>query len=55
MKAKPGSGIWSFLRDRFLSFAMVGGICFLLLVSMTMESLLKGFSHYLRPWCRVKS
>src|SRR5437763_2399847 len=28
VKAKPGGGIWGFLRSRFLSFAMVGGICF---------------------------
>lgn len=48
VKAKPGGGIWSFLRGRFLSFAMVGGICFLLLVSMTLESLLKAFSHYVQ-------
>ncbi len=48
VKAKPGTGIWAFLSGRFLSFAMVGGICFLLLVSMTVESLLKGFSHYVQ-------
>lgn len=47
-KAKPGAGIWSFLRARFLSFAMVGGICFLLLVSMTFESFLKAFGHYVQ-------
>src|SRR3954462_571897 len=41
VKAKPGGGIWGFLRSRFLSFAMVGGICFLLLVSLTLESVLK--------------
>src|SRR5213078_1863632 len=34
VKAKPGLGIWGFLRARFLSFAMVAGICFLLLVSL---------------------
>jgi membrane protein len=45
IKPKPGSGIWGFLRSRFLSFAMVGGICFLLLVSLTLESVLKAFSH----------
>jgi membrane protein len=27
---------------------MVGGICFLLLVSLTLESVLKGFSHYVQ-------
>jgi membrane protein len=48
VKAKPGAGIWGFVRNRFLSFAMVGGICFLLLVSMTIESLLEGFSHYVQ-------
>jgi membrane protein len=48
VKAKPGAGIGGFLRSRFLSFAMVGGICFLLLVSLTLESVLKGFSHYVQ-------
>jgi membrane protein len=48
VKAKPVSGICGFLRSRFLSFAMVGGICFLLLVSLTIEALLKGFSHYVQ-------
>jgi membrane protein len=48
VKAKPGRGIWGFLRNRFLSFAMVAGICFLLLVSLAMEALLKGFSHYVQ-------
>ena len=48
VKAKPGGGIWAFLRARFLSFAMVAGICFLLLVSLAIEALLKGFSHYIQ-------
>ncbi len=48
VKAKPTRGIWGFLRNRFLSFAMVGGVCFLLLVSLTLESLLKAFSHYVQ-------
>jgi membrane protein len=48
VKARPGAGIWGFLRSRFLSFAMVGGVCFLLLVSLTLESVLKGFSHYIQ-------
>ena len=47
VKAKPGAGIWGFLRDRFLSSAMVGGICFLLLVSLVVESVLNGLSTYL--------
>jgi membrane protein len=48
VKAKPGGGILGFLRVRFLSFAMVGGICFLLLVSLILEGVLKGFSHYVQ-------
>jgi membrane protein len=48
VKAKPGRGLGGFLRNRFLSFAMVGGICFLLLVSLAIEALLKGFSHYVQ-------
>jgi membrane protein len=48
VKAKPGAGIWAFLRARFLSFAMVAGVCFLLLVSLVIESLIKAFSHYLQ-------
>ena len=48
VKAKPGLGLRGFLRARFLSFAMVGGICFLLLVSLVIEGLLKGFSHYMQ-------
>ncbi len=48
VKPKPGAGIWAFLRARFLSFAMVGGVCFLLLVSLTVESVLRGFSDYLQ-------
>jgi membrane protein len=48
VKAKPGGGVWQFLRNRFLSFAMIAGVCFLLLVSLTLESLLKAFSHYVQ-------
>src|SRR5213595_4167372 len=48
VKAKPGGGIWGFLRSRFLSFSMIGGVCFLLLVSLTLEGVLKGFSHWVQ-------
>ena len=47
VKAKPGSGLREFIRVRFLSFAMVAGVCFLLLVSLVIEAVLKGFSHSL--------
>src|SRR4051794_2467653 len=47
VKAKPGNGFREFIRVRFLSFAMVAGVCFLLLVSLVIEAVLKGFSHSL--------
>ena len=55
VKAKPGGGILGFLRVRFLSFAMVGGVCFLLLVSLTLESVMKGFSHLHPADCQAES
>ncbi|MFL6516290.1 MAG: YihY/virulence factor BrkB family protein [Chthoniobacterales bacterium] len=45
VKPKPGAGIREFLRARFLSFAMVAGVCFLLLVSLVVEAVLKALSH----------
>ena len=48
VKTKLGVGIMGFIRSRFLSFAMVAGVCFLLLVSLVLESLLKSFSHYVQ-------
>jgi len=48
VKAKPGNSIGTFLRSRFLSFAMVAGVCFLLLVSLVFESVLKSFSQYVQ-------
>jgi len=48
VKAKPGGGVWAFVRSRFLSFALLAGIVFLLLVSLVIEAVIKGFSHYLQ-------
>ncbi len=42
VKPRPGGGIWAFLRARFLSFGMVGGVCFLLLASLVATSLVAG-------------
>jgi len=47
VKAKPGASIREFLRARFLSFAMVAGVCFLLLVSLVIEAVLKALSDSL--------
>src|SRR5438477_5871843 len=48
VKAKPGGGISGFIRSRFLSFALIAGIGFLLLVSLVIEAGIKSFSHYLQ-------
>ncbi|MBA3709532.1 MAG: YihY/virulence factor BrkB family protein [Planctomycetes bacterium] len=48
VKAKPGAGIRGFLRSRFLSFAMVFGIGFLLLVSLLLSAGLGAVNGYLQ-------
>ncbi|MBV8483853.1 MAG: YihY/virulence factor BrkB family protein [Verrucomicrobia bacterium] len=48
VKPKPGQGIWGFIRTRFLSFGMVAGVAFLLLVSLTLEGVLKALHNYLQ-------
>ena len=47
VKAKPGQGIMGFVKTRFVSFAMVGGVCFLLLVSVTVTAVIQGLSGQL--------
>ena len=44
---KPGRGIMGFIKDRFLSFAMVLGIGFLLLVSLLLSAILAALSNFL--------
>jgi membrane protein len=44
---KPGQGIWGFVRQRFISFAMVLGIGFLLLVSLVFSAMVTGLSQLL--------
>jgi membrane protein len=50
VKPKPGQGVMGFIRHRLLSFAMVLGIAFLLLVSLLLTAMFaaasKYFSHY---------
>lgn len=47
VQPKPGQGIWMFLKDRFLSFTMVLGVGFLLLVSLLLSTALSAFTGYL--------
>jgi len=44
VKSKPGRGVWTFIRNRFLSFGMVLGIAFLLLVSLALSVVLAAFT-----------
>ena len=44
---KTGQGVWGFVRQRFVSFAMVLGIGFLLLVSLTVSTLVTALSRYI--------
>jgi len=44
---KPGSGVWTEVRYRFLSFTMVLSVAFLLLVSLIVSSLLSAIGTFL--------
>jgi membrane protein len=47
VETKPGGGFTGFIRMRLLSFAMVVGIGFLLLVSLLVSAALSALSHFL--------
>ena len=44
---KPGQGVWGFIRQRFISFAMVLAIGFLLLVSLVVSALVTGLTKWM--------
>lgn len=46
VERKPGSGIKYFIKDRLLSFAMLLGIGFLLLVSLMLNAFLAGLGNF---------
>jgi membrane protein len=47
---KPGQGIWGFVRQRFVSFTMVLGIGFLLLVSLAVTAFVTGLTQMMGAW-----
>lgn len=49
VKPKPDRGIWSIIRDRFLSFAVVLAIGFVLLVSLVFSTVLASISNWVTP------
>ncbi|MDP9112587.1 MAG: YihY/virulence factor BrkB family protein [Acidobacteriota bacterium] len=46
VKSANGQGMWSALREQYLSFGMVFGVGFLLLVSLFLNAALATLSHY---------
>jgi len=49
VEQRTTSGIWSFIRDRLHTFALVLGIGFLLLVSLVINTALSAMSRYVAP------
>ena len=47
VQLKPGQGIWGLIRQRFISFAMILGIGFLLLVSLVISAVLSSLTQVL--------
>jgi membrane protein len=50
VKPKPGRGILGEMKDRFLSFTMVLGVAFLLLVSLVLTSILSAIGSKFASW-----
>jgi membrane protein len=50
VQPKPGRGIWGIVRERFLSFSMVLGCAFLLLVSLVVSAALAAVVQLLGDW-----
>jgi membrane protein len=50
----PG-GIWATVKDRLLSFAMIGLMAFLLLVSVVFGAVLAGLGHVFEQWLPYSS
>src|SRR5438270_169451 len=45
---KPGRGLWGFIKDRFLSLALVLGLGFLLMVSLVLSTALTAIGSFFR-------
>ncbi len=53
VQPKPGRGIWGILQERFLSFTMILGSAFLLLVSLIINTVLTAMSGYFGRWHKI--
>src|SRR5262249_29872876 len=47
VQPKPGRAVWTVIRERLLSFVMVLGVAFLLLVSLVISAALTALGNYL--------
>jgi membrane protein len=50
VEPKPGRGLWATLRERLLSFSLVLGVAFLLLVSFVLSAVLAALSGLGQSW-----
>lgn len=48
LKAKPKAGIWKLIKDRLLSFGIIGSLGFLLLVSLAVTGVVEGLNQRLQ-------
>jgi len=48
LKPKPKSAIWLFIKNRLLSFGVIGSLGFLLLVTLAVSGLIEALSHRLQ-------
>lgn len=48
LKAKPNSGWWPFVKNRLLSFGVIGSLGFLLLVSLSISGIIEALSNRLK-------
>src|SRR6478609_8859133 len=48
LKAKPKAGIWKLVKDRLLSFGIIGSLGFLLLVSLVVTAVVEGLNQRLQ-------
>lgn len=56
--AKPeqaSSGVWGYIKDRLLSLSIVGGMAFLLLVSLVFSAVLSAFGSAFENWLPYSS
>ena len=53
LKPKPKSAIWLFIKNRLLSFGVIGSLGFLLLVTLAVSGLIEALSHGLQSHFHV--